>query len=58
LSANAQRDFPEQPFLTVVLMQQVFSRRLSCAKWSKRKAADRDFSGALVNQNFPYSTKI
>jgi hypothetical protein len=22
-----------------------------------RKAADRDFSGAHVNQNFPYSTK-
>jgi len=22
-----------------------------------RKAADRDYSGALVNQNFPYSTK-
>ena len=23
-----------------------------------RKAAHRDFSGALVNQNFPYSAKI
>jgi hypothetical protein len=23
-----------------------------------RKAADRDFSGALVNQNFPYLPKI
>jgi hypothetical protein len=58
LSANEQRNFPAQPFLKVVFMQQVFTQRLSFAKWSKHdKAADRDFSGAHFNQNFLYPTK-
>jgi len=58
LLANEERNFPEQPFYKTVLKQQVFFTKLVLRKMVKtQKAADRDFSGALFNQNFPYSTK-
>tara|TARA_R110001592_G_scaffold232871_1_gene490402 strand:- start:46 stop:408 length:363 start_codon:yes stop_codon:yes gene_type:complete len=58
LLANEERNFPEQPFHKTVIKRQVFFTKIVLRKMVKtRKAADRDFSGALFSQNFPYSTK-
>ena len=47
-----------QPFLTVVIMQPVFNSTIFLRKMVKtQKAANRDYSGAHVSQNFPYSAK-
>jgi len=56
--ANEERNFPEQPFYKAVIMHQVFFTKIVLRKMVKtKKAADRNFSGALFNQKFPYSTK-
>ena len=56
--ANEERNFPEQPFYKTVIRRSVFFTKIVLCKMVKtRKAADRDFSGALFSQNFPYSPK-
>ena len=58
LLANEERNFPEQPFYKTVIKRQVFFTMIVLHKMVKTlKAADRDFSGALFSQNFPYSIK-
>jgi len=56
--ANGIFSFPAQPFLKVVFKRQIFLNDCPAQNSQIGKAADRNFSGALVNQNFPYSTKI
>jgi hypothetical protein len=59
LLANEERNFPEQPFHKTVITRPVFFTKIVLRKMVKtQKAAERDFSGALFNQNFPYLPKI